>query len=137
MRGVARIVALAIVIGPVALGCSENGKQDCIVVVDQTIDVQTTWTSGCVYLIQGWDLYLTAPLTIEPGVVVKFDRDRGPDLVLGENGTIIAQGTVTKPIIFTSWRDDENGGSTSTLTMARCSRTAAFTMAGAARTCQR
>ena len=31
---------------------------------------------------------------------------------LGSGGTINATGTLSKPIIFTSWKDDENGGDT-------------------------
>lgn len=45
-------------------------------------------------------------LTIEPGVVVKFYNDAGMTVL----GKIISRGTENKPIVFTSFEDDEHGG---------------------------
>lgn len=50
-------------------------------------------------------------LTIEPGVVVKHDGSDFQDM-LTINGSIIAQGTVSDPIIFTDYKDDDHGGDT-------------------------
>ena len=47
-------------------------------------------------------------LTIEPGVVVKFNNGAG----LTVNGTLKAEGTADKKIIFTSIWDDTYGGNT-------------------------
>ena len=56
-------------------------------------------------------------LVIQPGVTIKFD----PDYQYGRNnydryyevdGTLIAQGTPTQPIVFTSYRDASFGGHT-------------------------
>jgi len=47
-------------------------------------------------------------LTIEPGVIVKFQSNTRMDI----NGTLIAAGTETDSIIFTSYNDDEYGGDT-------------------------
>ncbi|MDP2918478.1 MAG: PKD domain-containing protein, partial [bacterium] len=47
-------------------------------------------------------------LTIDPGVIVKADRNAG----LYVQGTLLAQGTKEEPIIFTSLYDDEFGGDT-------------------------
>ncbi|TGU71731.1 hypothetical protein E4633_15635, partial [Geomonas terrae] len=45
-------------------------------------------------------------LIIEPGVVVKFDKDR----VLQINGTLVARGTFAQPIIFTSGQTSPAAG---------------------------
>ena len=47
-------------------------------------------------------------LTIEPGTIIKFEQYQ----VLIVNGTLIAEGTATEKIIFTSIKDDTNGGDT-------------------------
>ncbi len=76
--------------------------------VNGIISTDTTWTlAGSPYIVTG-DIYVygttTEPtLTIEPGVVVKFD---GPwTLYIGYfsyKGRLNAQGTLTAPIVFTS-----------------------------------
>ena len=48
-------------------------------------------------------------LTIEPGVVIKFYNKAGFRF---ENASLIANGTLAEPIIFTSFYDDEYGGDT-------------------------
>ena len=47
-------------------------------------------------------------LTIEPGVVVKLNPSRQITI----NGALHAQGTLTEPVVFTSYRDDSYGGDT-------------------------
>lgn len=66
-----------------------------------------TWLAGQIYRIVG-DLIVTAgaELTIEPGAVVKFN----PDCSLIVEGSLKAEGTTARPVIFTSWKDDEYGG---------------------------
>ncbi|HDO23750.1 MAG TPA: hypothetical protein ENG99_00865, partial [bacterium] len=49
-----------------------------------------------------------AVLKIEPGVVVKFYNDAGWRFI--GNSKIIARGTESEPIVFTSFYDDEYGG---------------------------
>jgi hypothetical protein len=44
-------------------------------------------------------------LTVSPGVIVKM---QGSDIVI--NGTLLAQGTASDKVVFTSWRDDRYGG---------------------------
>ncbi len=82
-----------------------------VVYVTKDIDEPTTWSGDSIYVIKTWDFYVNNTLTIEPGTIVKFHPD-GKDLTLGGQGTIIAVGTADKPIIFTSYKDDDHGGDT-------------------------
>ncbi len=55
------------------------------------------------------DIPAGTSLTLGEGVTVKFCERRG---VRAQGGLIIAQGSDTNPIAFTSYRDDVNGGDT-------------------------
>ncbi len=82
------------------------------------ITTPTTWTAaGSPYVISGWAwLDVTATLTIDPGVVVKFTPDHFNQRYNGINvsggGKIIANGANDTPVIFTSYYDDTAGGDT-------------------------
>ncbi|MBK9330535.1 MAG: hypothetical protein IPM95_14855 [Sphingobacteriales bacterium] len=72
------------------------------------ITTATTWTAGNVYVLDGW-VTLTSTLTIQPGVVVKFK----PGARLNVNsGRVIAEGTSSDRIVFTSIKDDAHCGDT-------------------------
>ncbi|HQD12537.1 MAG TPA: hypothetical protein PLW43_06310 [Chitinophagales bacterium] len=72
------------------------------------ITTNTTWTAGNVYVLDGW-VTLSATLTIEPGVVVKFK----PNARLNVNsGQVLAEGTAENRIVFTSYKDDNYCGDT-------------------------
>lgn len=61
-----------------------------------------TWTSNNVYLVQG-PVYVKSLLTIQPGTVVLFDKaTAGSALIVTKAGTLLAEGTATQPIVFTS-----------------------------------
>ena len=49
-------------------------------------------------------------LSIVPGAIVKFDAGQGITVLAG--GQLVADGSVAQPIIFTSIKDDANGGDT-------------------------
>ncbi|MFA6455480.1 MAG: right-handed parallel beta-helix repeat-containing protein [Bacteroidota bacterium] len=56
-------------------------------------------------------------LVIEPGVTIKFQQIPANNWQqFNVKGTLIANGTPAKPIIFTSWRDSLAGGKTTSLT---------------------
>ena len=71
----------------------------------------TTWLCGNLYKVTS---NLTVPsgatLTLEPGVIVKFAA--GKSLTVNSGGTLSAIGTRALPIVFTSIKDDDNGGDT-------------------------
>jgi hypothetical protein len=85
-----------------------------IVEVTADINSNTTWKSSNIYVIRASDFYVNAILTIEPGTTIKFHPDDGPYMLLGigTGGKILANGTAASPIVFTSYRDDANGGDT-------------------------
>jgi hypothetical protein len=70
--------------------------------VDITISTPTTWTSGNVYLVSK-EVRVTSTLTIQPGTVIKLNN--GNFQVTG-SGKVIANGTATNRIVFTSFADD-------------------------------
>ncbi|WP_436415537.1 hypothetical protein [Petrimonas sp.] len=55
------------------------------------------------YLLQGW-VYITdgVELTIEPGTIIKGDKDTKAALIVEPGGKLFAEGTKTEPIVFTS-----------------------------------
>jgi pimeloyl-ACP methyl ester carboxylesterase len=76
------------------------------------IKTPTVWTqANSPYVIEGYGAYITSTLTIEPGVVVKF-QSADTYLSIYPTGSLTAQGTLEAPIVFTSYKDDAHGGDT-------------------------
>jgi len=94
------------------IGCDNpsDDDEDNVIEITQNIDQVTIWYGDKIYIIKAWDFSVQNTLTIQPGTIIKFHPTLGPDLTLGGSGTIIAQGTAQKPIIFTSFLDDAHGG---------------------------
>jgi len=86
-----------------------NGNSDKIIYVENNIEETTTWKGDKIYIIKKYDFWVNATLSIEAGCIIKF-TDNGPWMNVGNNGTIVANGTIDKPIIFTSIKDDQHGG---------------------------
>ena len=73
-----------------------------VVPVTTNITANTTWTKNNTYLMIGEILVKGATLTIEPGTIIKADKNTISRLVVTTTGKIYAQGTQLEPIIFTS-----------------------------------
>lgn len=73
----------------------------------------TTWTSNNIYLLDGFVFVNDGQiLTIEEGTVIKGKAGQGENasaLIVARGAKIIAEGTETNPIIFTSENDDLDG----------------------------
>jgi len=71
--------------------------------VSSDITTNTTWTTGSVVLLQN-KVYVknNAILTIEPGVIIRGDYNTQGTLIITKGAKIMAQGTQTSPIVFTS-----------------------------------
>lgn len=80
--------------------------------INSNITVPANWTKdGSPYLVKK-DIYIDAPLIIEPGVIVKFDYMINSRFKITVRSELTAIGTETDRIIFTSGRDDSFGGDT-------------------------
>jgi hypothetical protein len=71
--------------------------------VKDEITTDTRWTTQQQYVLKGW-VYVTngATLTIDPGVIIRGDKNTKGTLIVERGAKIIAKGTAEKPIIFTS-----------------------------------
>ncbi|MFN3874512.1 MAG: hypothetical protein ACK4L7_01205 [Flavobacteriales bacterium] len=71
--------------------------------VEGETDVDFTFTSDKKWLVKGF-LYVNsgATLTVQPGTIVKGDKDSKGSVIIRRGGRIIADGTPSQPIVFTS-----------------------------------
>jgi RHS repeat-associated protein len=93
-------------------GKTKSGGVGMLMSVSGDITTNTTWTlANSPYVVTGTiNVQSPAVLTIEPGVVVKFDT--GANLLALAGATLTANGTSTAPIVFTSLKDDSVAGDT-------------------------
>ena len=73
-----------------------NGDQEFVFKGNQTLKKGIYTLKGWVYIADG------ATLTIEPGTVIKGDKATKAALIAERGGKLIAKGTATAPIVFTS-----------------------------------
>ncbi len=73
-----------------------NGDQEFVYTGKQTLKKGTYLLKGWVYVANG------AELTIEPGTIIKGDKDTKAALIVERGGKLFAKGTATAPIVFTS-----------------------------------
>ncbi len=78
--------------------------------VTSNISANTTWETGKIYILETRVAVLSGvTLTIQPGVVVKGNAGTGSNataLMIARGGKLMAEGTATSPIIFTSLSDN-------------------------------
>jgi hypothetical protein len=74
-----------------------------VVTIKGEITANTTWSRANIYKLEGW-VYVTdgVTLTIEPGTVVKGDKNTKAALIIERGAKIMAEGTAQRPIVFTS-----------------------------------
>lgn len=82
--------------------------------VTSNITQNTTWETGKIYILESRIAVVAgAILTIQPGVVVKGQAGTGANataLLVARGGKLMAEGTATSPIIFTSVADEIQPG---------------------------
>ena len=111
MKTIRKILLLIIMFFPAACDDDDNGHDYYdVVYVLENITEPVTWYDQTVYIIMKYDFYVEDILTIEPGAIIKFHPADGPYMMMSGNGRVIANGTSSKPIIFTSYHDDDHGG---------------------------
>lgn len=73
-----------------------NGNKEFVFTGNQTLKKGTYTLRGWVYIADG------ATLTIEPGTIIKGEKASMAALIAERGGKLIAQGTASEPIVFTS-----------------------------------
>lgn len=86
------------------------GQEVTEVTVNSNITSNTTWKTGKTYILAGRITVVSGvTLTIEPGVVVKGQAGTGANataLMVARGAKLMAEGTASLPIIFTSVADE-------------------------------
>lgn len=77
--------------------------QVTVVDVKDSISTDTKWTCDKQYLLKGY-VYVTSgtTLTIDPGTIIKGDKNSKGTLIIERGAKIMAAGTLSNPIVFTS-----------------------------------
>ena len=89
--------------------CDREDDEDDVVIPGESLTIKgsittnTTWAAKNKYLLEGF-VYVEAgaTLTIEPGTIIKGDKSTKATLIVKPGAKLIAEGTKTKPIVFTS-----------------------------------
>jgi hypothetical protein len=88
--------------------------EDSIEEVSANITTNTTWYTGYTYILTTRVAVVSGvTLTIQPGVIVKGEAGTGSNatcLLIAQGGKLMAEGTATQPIIFTSTADEIEPG---------------------------
>lgn len=106
--GIIILVAVAILVVVATLFIPNSAS--AVTYVDGPITIDTTWTlaNSPYVVVEEVIVNSGVTLTIEPGVVVKFNYEAE----LAVDGTLRANGSLLQKIYFTSIADDEVGGDT-------------------------
>jgi hypothetical protein len=111
------ILGLILSFGIAFTSCKNDNDDDPVTIIEtentivtDNISENTTWTSDNVYELAGRITVLDgATLTIEPGTIIKGQAGTDANstaLLVARGAKLMAEGTVDKPIIFTSKVDE-------------------------------
>lgn len=93
---------------------AEEPVDENTIMVSSNITSSTTWTSGKTYVLTSRIAVTNgATLTIQPGVIVKGEVGTGANataLIIARGSKLMAEGTSTSPIIFTTVADEIQPG---------------------------
>lgn len=99
---------------PAASNYDPDADKDCcceyapanpsdLVEITSNIAASTTWNASKKYILKGFiEVEAGATLTIEAGTVIFGDRDTKGTLIVNRGAMIMAEGTASSPIVFTS-----------------------------------
>ncbi|MDF1576607.1 MAG: hypothetical protein P1P86_15585 [Bacteroidales bacterium] len=118
MKKSLNVLLLLALLSVFTISCDENTdpepEPETKVMVSANISEDTTWETGKTYTLGGRIAVLSGvTLTIEPGVIIKGEAGTGPNataLLIARGATLMAEGTPTDPIIFTSIADEIEPG---------------------------
>jgi hypothetical protein len=113
MKNILRFASIATLViasctKPTTTTTNNNNNNNCTVVEYNTnagntnIKAPTVWKSGNVYMITN-SIYIKSVLTIEAGAIIKLQN---AEINISDVGKIIAKGTSSNHIVFTSYADD-------------------------------
>lgn len=89
----------------IAIACLTILKTNAqsIITVSGDISTNTSWTNNNIYLLSGF-VYVTnnAELTIQEGTIIKGDKATKGSLIITRGSKIWADGSMNRPIVFTS-----------------------------------
>lgn len=111
----------AVILAALTIGftsCDDDENNDPIIETEFTVSANitnnTTWETGNVYILAGRIAVVNGvTLTIEPGVIVKGQAgtaENATALIVARGGMLMAEGSATQPIIFTSVADEIEPG---------------------------
>jgi hypothetical protein len=86
-----------------AIGHTATAQSFTTLTVQDSISADTHWTCDKQYLLKGY-VYVTDghTLTIDPGVIVRGDKQTKGSLIVERGAKLMAMGTAQAPIVFTS-----------------------------------
>ena len=89
---------------------NDNSYNDIKIIrnITSDIDTLTIWNKSCEYVIQKSDFSVKDTLLIESGTIIKFNPDSSCSITISDNGAIIAQGSTSEHIVFTSLFDEKH-----------------------------
>lgn len=119
MKNSLKIFMILALMAFLTISCDENEPgpteaDETEVLVLTNISEDTTWETGKIYTLGSRISVLSGvTLTIEPGVIIKGEAGSGANataLVIARGAKIMAEGTASEPIIFTSIADEIEPG---------------------------